>query len=79
MNLASKSPHNHRSMVRLLVADAGDDAPSLYRENAVLTLQKAEPCALTSPSATMTNSDVARRAYESCARLQSQNENCEMC
>jgi CheY-like chemotaxis protein len=33
MNLAAKRPHDHRSTVCLLVADAEDDAPSLYRES----------------------------------------------
>ena len=33
MNLATKGPHDHRNTVCLLVADAEDDAPSLYRES----------------------------------------------
>jgi DNA-binding response OmpR family regulator len=33
MNLAAKRPHDHRSTVCLLVADAEDDATSLYRES----------------------------------------------
>src|ERR1700688_4582874 len=33
MSPAAKVPHDHRSTVCLLVADADDEAPSLYRES----------------------------------------------
>jgi DUF2934 family protein len=40
------------------------EKPNRRRTDEVLTLRNVEPAALRSPSVTMTNIDVARRAYE---------------
>ena len=40
------------------------EQPNRRRTNKVHTLRNVEPVALTSPSATMTDSDVARRASQ---------------
>ena len=40
------------------------EQPNRRRTDKVHTLRNVEPVALTSPSLTMTNSDVARLAYE---------------